>query len=208
MEQQKEQIILEKKNEEEDIQRGKEGMDSEGPSPDKLRKNYTKDKKLGEKYITALNRMLSQEHACAIRYATHAAVVTGPYADTLQARLKEISTDEVLHAEKLRDRILALGGMPTLEVNREDLKSAQTLQQILSINIEEEKRAICCYTEILNSIPPSDAILFQTIQAILCDEQEHLEELESLKPRCNPNSSQNKNEGHDEGGESGESNGG
>ena len=95
-----------------------------------------------EKMIEALNRMLSQEHACAIRYATHAAVVTGPYADTVQARLKEISTDEVSHAEKLRDRILALGGMPTLEVSGEDLKSAKTLQQILSINIEEEKEAI------------------------------------------------------------------
>jgi len=133
-----------------------------------------------EKMIEALNRMLSQEHACAIRYATHAAVVTGPYADTVQARLKEISTDEVSHAEKLRDRILALGGMPTLEVSGEDLKSAKTLQQILSINIEEEKEAIRLYTEILNSISPSNAILFQTIQTILSDEQEHLEELESL----------------------------
>lgn len=133
-----------------------------------------------EKLIIALNSMLSQEHACAIRYATHAAVVTGPYADSLQARLKEISNDEMLHAEKLRERILALGGMPTLEVNREDLKSAQTLQQILSINIEEEKEAIRRYTEILNSIPPTNAILFQAIQSILSDEQEHLEELESL----------------------------
>src|SRR3989338_5640885 len=110
-----------------------------------------------EDLIAALNRMLSQEHACAIRYATHAAVVTGPYADAVQARLKEISTDEVLHAEKLRDRILALKGIPTLEVNVKDLKPAKTLQQILDINIEEEKEAISCYVEILNSIPPSNA---------------------------------------------------
>lgn len=130
--------------------------------------------------IEALNRMLSQEHACAIRYATHAAVVTGPYADTVQARLKEISADEISHAEKLRDRILALGGIPTMEVNRDDLKPAQTLKQILSINIEEEKGAVRGYTEILNSISPSNAILFQTIQTILSDEQEHLEELEAL----------------------------
>lgn len=133
-----------------------------------------------EKLIETLNKMLSQEHACAIRYATHAAVVVGPYADTIQARLKEIATDEISHAEKLRDRILALGGMPTLEVNCEDLKPAKTLSQILEINLEEEKDAIRHYTEILNSIPSSNAILFQTIQAILSDEQEHLEELESF----------------------------
>lgn len=135
-----------------------------------------------EKFIEILNGMLSQEYACAIRYATHAAVVTGPYADTVQARLKEIATDETSHAEMLRDRILALGGVPAMKVNEEDLKPAKTLQQMLSINMEEEKSAIRRYSEILNAIPPSNAILFQAIQTILSDEQEHLEELESLKP--------------------------
>ena len=47
-----------------------------------------------QKTIDALNRMLSQEHACAIRYATHAAVVSGPYAEAVATRLKEIATDE------------------------------------------------------------------------------------------------------------------
>ena len=64
------------------------------------------------KILQSLNRMLSQEHACAIRYATHAAIVAGPYSETVTARLKEIANDELLHAEKLRDRILALGGTP------------------------------------------------------------------------------------------------
>lgn len=133
-----------------------------------------------EQLIEALNGLLSQEHACAIRYATHAAVVTGPYADIVQARLEEIASDEVSHAKKLRDRILAVGGLPTMDVNREDLKSAGTLRQILSINIGEEKEAIRRYTDLLKSIPPGNAILFRTIQAILSDEQEHLERLEAL----------------------------
>jgi hypothetical protein len=41
--------------------------------------------------------------------------VAGTYSETVSARLKEIGTDEALHAEKLRDRILALGGTPTME---------------------------------------------------------------------------------------------
>jgi bacterioferritin len=134
-----------------------------------------------EKLIEALNRMLSQEHACAIRYATHAAIVSGPYAETVKARLKEIAGDEVMHAEKLRDRILALGGTPVMKVSEEDLKGAKTLAQILKVNIEEEMSAIRSYTEILNSIPPTNAILFTAIQSIVSDEQEHLEELKSLK---------------------------
>ena len=134
-----------------------------------------------EKIVVALKRMLTQEHACAIRYATHAAVVSGPYSETIATRLKEIASDEVLHAEKLRLRILALGGELTLDVRSEDLKPATTLEEILSINIEEEKGAIRAYAEILESISMSDVLLFQTLQEILRDEQEHLEELEALQ---------------------------
>lgn len=133
------------------------------------------------KIVDALNKMLAQEHACAIRYATHAQIVSGPYAETVAARLKEISGDEVLHAEKLRERIVALGGIPTMNVSTEDLKSASNLNQILEVNIGEEKSAIQSYSKILETIPGSNAILFLTIQEIIRDEQEHLEELENLQ---------------------------
>jgi bacterioferritin (cytochrome b1) len=87
----------------------------------------------------------------------------------------------VLHAEKLRGRILALGGTPTMAVRGEDLKPAATLADILSINIAEEIDAVKSYTEILSTVPPGNVILFQTMQEIIRDEQEHLEELEALR---------------------------
>ncbi len=136
-----------------------------------------------KKIIDALNGMLSQEHACAIRYATHAAVISGPYAETVKARLKEISGDEVTHAEKLRDRITALGGEPTLQVKAGDLIPAFDLDRILKVNIGEELAAIKSYTEILKNIPADNAILFLTIQEIIRDEQEHLEELKNLEQK-------------------------
>jgi len=135
-----------------------------------------------QKMIEQLNRMLSQEHACAIRYATHAACVTGPFAETVAARLKEISGDETLHAEKLRDRIVTLGGEPTMAVRTEDLKPAKKLDDIITINIAEEKDAIASYTKILEQIPIENVILYKTIEEIIRDEQEHLEELENLIP--------------------------
>lgn len=131
--------------------------------------------------IEALNRMLAQEHACIIRYATHAAQVTGPYAEAVQARLNEIATDETRHAGSLRDRIIALGGVPTMDVSKEDLITAGSLGEILQVNIGEEKAAIRSYSEILESITVSNAILYQAIQDILSDEQQHLEELEALR---------------------------
>lgn len=135
-----------------------------------------------EKIAQELNKMLEQEHACSIRYATHAACITGPYAESVAARLKEISGDETRHASQLRDRIVTLGGTPSMDVSRGDLKPASKLDEILAINIEEEKGAIAAYTKILEHIPVENVILRRTIEDIIRDEQEHLEELENLRP--------------------------
>src|SRR5210317_1147363 len=75
-----------------------------------------------KKVIEKLNGMLEQELACAIRYATHASVITGPYAETVAARLEEIGGDEIDHAKKLRERITALGGQPSMNVSTADLR--------------------------------------------------------------------------------------
>lgn len=131
--------------------------------------------------VESLNSMLAQEQACAIRYATHAAVLAGPYSETVAARLKEIGADEMRHAEMLRDRILALGGEPTMAVNEEDLRPASRLEDILAVNIEEEQRAIERYVRVLEATSPTNVILYQTLQEIVRDEQEHLEELEQLQ---------------------------
>jgi len=135
-----------------------------------------------EKIINALNEALAQEHACYVRYKTHAAVITGPYAEAVESRLKEIAGDESQHAEKLRDRITALNGTPTMETAKEELIPATKLQQILAVNLKEEAKAINHYKLILSMIDRSeDILLFETIEDIIEDEQEHREELSRLQ---------------------------
>jgi bacterioferritin len=134
-----------------------------------------------EKVLKMLNEALAQEHACQIRYLTHAAVITGPYADAVAARLKEIAEDEKTHAIQLRDRITALAGTPTMEIATKDLIPAKTLKEILRVNIAEEEAAIKMYRSILDSVGNDGAILFETIEDILKDEQKHKEELQRLQ---------------------------
>ncbi|MBI3990392.1 MAG: hypothetical protein HY347_12350 [candidate division NC10 bacterium] len=135
-----------------------------------------------KKMLEMLNKALTMEHACYIRYLTHAAVLTGPYAEPVATRLKEIGQDEAGHAEKLRDRIVALGGTPTLEVEKAEGMMATELTKILAINIKEEESAIQMYQTILKEIPhDQETLLFETVEHILTDEMEHLEELTRLK---------------------------
>ena len=128
-----------------------------------------------------LNVALKQEHACHIRYSTHASTIVGPYSKAVEERLKEIASDEARHAQMLRDRIVALGEKPTLEVAEGDLRPARTLKEIIDVNLEEEAKAIAMYKSIWAEIPETEVSLFETIEDILEDEQEHTEELERLK---------------------------
>jgi len=67
---------------------------------------------------------------------------TGPYAEAVSNRLKEIAADESEHAEKLRDRITALGGEPTMETAKEELIAVVNLKQISLSMLKEEAKAI------------------------------------------------------------------
>lgn len=134
-----------------------------------------------EKILKALNDALAQEYACYIRYVTHAAVVTGPYAKAVASQLKEIAEDEEVHAQKLRDRIVGWGGTPTMRVEEKDLITASSLKKILEVNLKEEDKAIAMYRSILKELKEEGGLVFETIEDLLQDEQEHKEELERLQ---------------------------
>jgi bacterioferritin len=128
--------------------------------------------------ISLLNEALAQEHACIIRYLTHAAVVKGVFHEPVKARLTEIATDEQTHAGLLRDRVVGLGGIPTTDVR--EIKMATDIPKILAINIEEEKSAITMYQNIHAKIPDNEVLLRETVEQLIRDEQEHLQELTQL----------------------------
>jgi len=69
-----------------------------------------------------------------------------------------------------------------MNVETAGLISAVTLEEILHVNVEEERKAIALYQELLDMIPREQRLLYETIEHILEDEQEHLEELERLRP--------------------------
>jgi len=133
--------------------------------------------------IGVLNRMLAKEYACAIRYATYAALVSGPLVDPISSRFQEIASDELAHAGLLRKRICGLGGTPTREVESGRLREEGTLEEMVETNILEERETIEEYGAILETIPKSNVLLYKTLEDILKDEQEHLEELLRLEPR-------------------------
>ena len=130
------------------------------------------------KLIKLMNEGLEMEYASQIQYLTQAAITKGPYAEGLIARFKEIASDEAQHAEILRQRIAALGGTPTtrvgeIQIHPDSLKAVQ-------INLKYEKETVEFYRKVLNLIPSDHPILYEAIEHVLEDSEEHVEELERL----------------------------
>ena len=130
------------------------------------------------KLIALMNEGLAMEYASQIQYLTQAAITRGPYAEVLIARFKEIAQDETEHADILRTRIAALGGVPTTNVG--EIQIHKDSLQAVKINLRYEKDTVAFYRKILNLIPHDEVILYEAIEHVLQDSQEHVEELERL----------------------------
>ena len=131
-----------------------------------------------KKILDLLNEGLEMEYASHIQYVTQAAITRGPYAEGLIARFEEIAADEAKHAKIIRRRIAALGGTPTtkvgeIQIHKDSLKAVE-------LNLKYEKETVEFYRKLLNLIPPDEPILYEAIEHVLEDSQEHVEELERL----------------------------
>ena len=130
------------------------------------------------KIIKLMNEGLAMEYASQIQYLTQAAITTGPYADGLMARFAEIASDEMEHAKILRTRIAALGGVPTTKVG--EIQIHKDSMQAVKINLRYERDTVAFYRKLLNLIPHDEVILYEAIEHVLQDSEEHVEELERL----------------------------
>jgi len=139
-----------------------------------------------EELVKMLNQALELEHAARIQYLAHAELIQGLVSEPIIERLKEIASDEAKHQEKFRtligDYLDAEPSMGIAETHR-----AKETQEILKVNIKDEKSAIDFYKQIYKKIVDSKNDLqyaFETLEHevrhIIIDEQEHAVELSIL----------------------------
>jgi bacterioferritin len=65
--------------------------------------------------LEGLNEDLAAEYQAVIMYRTYASLVSGPYRQDLREFFEGEIPDELGHAAFLADKIVALGGTPTVE---------------------------------------------------------------------------------------------
>jgi bacterioferritin len=130
--------------------------------------------------IAQLNELLASELAGANRYLHHSFMVFGFSRTPIVSYLRQQSTESLAHAALLGEKIVALGGHPTVKIEARWEPEKHKLREMLEINLKAERDALKGYQKLLKMVPSEDVALDEMIRDLIRQEQEHLEELEKF----------------------------
>lgn len=128
--------------------------------------------------IAQLNKLLASELEGANRYLHHSFMVFGFSRKPIVGYLREQATESLTHAALLGEKIVALGGHPTVAIEARWEPEKHKLREMLEINLNAERDALKGYLKLLKMVPPAEVALDEMVRDLIRQEQEHLEELE------------------------------
>ena len=128
--------------------------------------------------IDALNKAVALEHAACIQYKQHALLVRGLWRKVYAEFFREESRSAQEHAYKFGQKIVALGGVPTIEVGTAVRQSLE-LEEMLRYDLELERQAKQAYLDAL-ALCEDDVALRNMLEDQIEDEQRDIEELELI----------------------------
>ena len=129
--------------------------------------------------IKALNEDLAGEFGAIIQYLTYAAKATGPYRPQLSQFFLAEVPDEQAHAQFLANKIVALGGEPTLQAR--PVPAAAGNREMVQAVLEAERKAIADYTQRAKDAEEfGDKGLAVQLEDMVRDESTHAEETERI----------------------------
>ncbi|HEY2147020.1 MAG TPA: ferritin-like domain-containing protein [Pirellulales bacterium] len=129
--------------------------------------------------IDGLNEDLNMELETVLRMILHSATATGLLGHELRESLKEDLTGEVEHAMFLADKIVSLGGEPS--INLKMPAKHKSAKEMLQEDVAAEHKAIAAYSRHIKMAEElGEKGLVIRLEDMLADETEHAEELERL----------------------------
>lgn len=135
-------------------------------------------------FIERLNTVLSWELAGTIQYLHHSTMVTGPFRESMMKFFKEGSEEARDHAEAVANKIVSLGGIPTVEPAT--IRPAASLDAMLEAALKLEQDALAAWThayELASHANPGTAFW---MEEFIAHEQEHVDHMRKLTQDISP----------------------
>lgn len=130
-----------------------------------------------KKIIEILNKIRVEELTAIMQYSQHHYLAKGINSPVVSEIFKKLSMVEMKHAYALAERITALGGIPTMKIDKVNVP--EKLEDMIKVNREVEKGAIEAFKGYIKKVS-DDPTTRRILEGILADEEEHLDVLSKL----------------------------
>jgi bacterioferritin len=127
--------------------------------------------------VAVLNELLQLEYTGLAQYTQHGLLVRGPERLVWAPWFYDEAEECLKHARLMGEKIVALGGVPTVE--RLQVQQATALEEMLRLDLDLERRAVAGYQAALDEFA-SDTPLRVLLENQVLEETTHVEELERI----------------------------
>lgn len=128
--------------------------------------------------VAKLNEILRWEYAGLVQYTQFSFVVQGTFREVYYEFFRDNGKEALGHAHRVGDKIVALGGVTSVE--RAEVKQSLDLREMLEYSLEIERKHVQLYTEALELLAPHDVALRNLLEEICMEEQEGVDHLEKI----------------------------
>jgi bacterioferritin len=139
-----------------------------------------------------LNEALATELICVLRYQRHYFMVQGIHSQSLKAEFREHRDQERVHADRLAERIVQLGGAPNfspdglMSRSHTEYDEQDEIIEMLTEDLVAERIAIDSYREMASWFAPFDSTTRRILEEIQAEEEEHADDLAELLRNLTP----------------------
>jgi bacterioferritin len=126
--------------------------------------------------IEGLNKAIALEHAASLQYKQHALLVRGLWRKVFSGFFSDESRSALQHAQKFGQKLVALGGVPTVEVGA-TIRQSLDVEEMLRQDLELERQAMQAYLAV-HTLAEDDIALRNMLEDHIEGEQHDIEELE------------------------------
>jgi len=135
--------------------------------------------KVSQELLDLLNQAIAREIQVSIQYMWQHIQWRGVRAFAVKEEFRNISIEEMKHAEIIAERLFYLGGIPTTKPT--PINVGNTLKEMLEQDVKDEENAIEMYKRIIAlSEKEGDTTTLEIFKDILEDEEEHHDTFSSL----------------------------
>lgn len=128
-----------------------------------------------KKITTALNRVIVLEHTASLQYKQHALLVSGLWRKVFADFFAGQSKESLEHAGKFGQKVVAMGGVPTVELST--VHQSTDLEEMLRQDLALEKDTMQAYLD-AHALAEGDIALRTMLESQIESEQRDIEELE------------------------------